>query len=139
MKPTTIEFSFDDAKLEAITLFLKEKETTLGEELEHFMESLYKKYVPQAVREFIEKKEAEDAKTAPQQRPSRKKPSADRNAVLDGDTVGREQPERTKKSPCKRFLRACGAFETATPKHRQFGRISEAFTRISGRTYFEAG
>lgn len=85
MKPTTIEFSFDDAKLEAINLFLKEKESTLNDELEHFMNALYKKHVPQAVREFIEKKEAEDTKTATQQRGSRKKTSNDRVAVLCED------------------------------------------------------
>ena len=54
-----------DAKLEAIGLFLKEKGGNLDEELDHFMDALYKKYVPQQVREFIEKKEAEAAQTAP--------------------------------------------------------------------------
>ena len=83
MKPTTIEFSFDDAKLDAINIFLKDKNATLSEELDRFMDALYKKHVPQAVREFIEKKEAEDAKASPPQRPTRKKPRADRNAVSD--------------------------------------------------------
>ena len=59
MKPTTIEFSFDDAKLDAINIFLKDKNATLNDELERFMDSLYKDYVPQEVRSFIEKKEAE--------------------------------------------------------------------------------
>ncbi len=88
MKPTTIEFSFDDAKLDAINIFLKEKNATLSGELDRFMDALYKKYVPQAVREFIEKKEAEDAKASPPQRPIRKKPNADRNAVSDDETGG---------------------------------------------------
>ena len=50
MKPTTIEFSFDDAKLDAINIFLKDKNATLSEELDRFMDALYKKHVPQAVR-----------------------------------------------------------------------------------------
>ena len=88
MKPTTIEFSFDDAKLDAINIFLKDKNATLSEELDRFMDALYKKHVPQAVREFIEKKEAEDAKASPPQRPTRKKPTADRNAVSGEETDG---------------------------------------------------
>lgn len=88
MKPTTIEFSFDDAKLDAINIFLKDKNATLSEELDRFMDALYKKHVPQAVREFIEKKEAEDAKASPPQRSTRKKPNADRNAVSGEETDG---------------------------------------------------
>ena len=38
MKPTTIEFSFDDAKLDAINIFLKDKNATLSEELDRFMD-----------------------------------------------------------------------------------------------------
>ena len=98
MKPTTIEFSFDDAKLDAINLFLKDKNATLNDELDRFMDALYRKHVPQAVREFIEKKEAEDAKASPPQRPIRKKPSADRNAVSgeesDGGTNTRPNEEK---------------------------------------------
>lgn len=41
MKPTTIEFSFDDAKLDAINIFLKDKNATLSEELDRFMDALY--------------------------------------------------------------------------------------------------
>ena len=88
MKPTTIEFSFDDAKLEAINIFLKDKDATLSDELDRFMDALYKRHVPQAVREFIEKKEAEDAKASSPQRPTRKKPSADRNTVSGEETDG---------------------------------------------------
>ena len=88
MKPTTIEFSFDDTKLDAINIFLKDKNATLSEELDRFMDALYKKYVPQAVREFIEKKEAEDAKASLPQRPTRKKPNADRNAVSGEESDG---------------------------------------------------
>ena len=74
MKPTTIEFSFDDAKLEAINIFLKDKNATLNDELERFMDSLYKDYVPQEVRSFIEKKEAEEMRAASPKRVVRKKP-----------------------------------------------------------------
>ena len=64
MKCTRIEFTFDSAKLEALKLFMKEKDITLTEELDHCMDGLYKKYVPQAVRDYFEKQEAEARKAA---------------------------------------------------------------------------
>lgn len=82
MKNTSIEFSFDDAKLEAINIYLKEKNSKLSEELDHFMDSLYKKYVPQAVREFIDKKESEGLTPPhPPSKPTRRKSNSSTNAV----------------------------------------------------------
>lgn len=82
MKNTSIEFSFDDAKLEAINIYLKEKDSKLIEELDHFMDSLYKKYVPQAVREFIDKKESEGLTALPSpSKLTRRKPNSSTNAV----------------------------------------------------------
>ncbi len=52
--------------------------------------------------------------------------------------VAREALGKGGERPVWAVLRACGAFEAVDLKHRQFGRISEVFTRISGRTYFEA-
>ena len=43
MKQTTIQFSFDDGKLEAIRLYLQGKDAELDSELQGFMESLYKR------------------------------------------------------------------------------------------------
>jgi hypothetical protein len=81
MKPTKIEFTFDDAKLEAIKLFMKEKEICLEEELDHFMDGLYKKYVPQPVRDFIEKRESEASQV-----PAGKK-AKQRKGVATGEAV----------------------------------------------------
>ena len=50
MKPTTIEFSFDDAKLDAINIFLKDKNATLSEELDRFMADLY--HTADVLRDF---------------------------------------------------------------------------------------
>jgi hypothetical protein len=88
MKPTTIEFSFDDAKLDVINIFLKDKNATLNDELEHFMDSLYKDYVPQEVRSFIEKKEAEEMRAASPKRVVRKKPSTASKPVSGEETYG---------------------------------------------------
>ena len=82
MKNTSIEFSFDDAKLEAINIYLKEKNSKLSEELDHCMDSLYKKHVPQAVREFIDKKESEGLTPPhPPSKLTRRKPNSSTNAV----------------------------------------------------------
>ena len=68
MKPTTIQFEYDDTRLEAIRICLTDKQTDLTHELENFMDSTYKKYVPAPVRDFIEKKDemtpAEEPKTS---------------------------------------------------------------------------
>lgn len=75
MKPTKIEFQYDKAKLEAINLYLDDKGSNISDKLNCFMEELYKTHVPQSVREFIEKKEAEAQQNAGASRSSnRKKP-----------------------------------------------------------------
>ncbi len=91
MKNTSIEFSFDDAKLEAINIYLKEKNSKLSEELDHFMDSLYKKHVPQAVREFIDKKESEGLTSPPPSKPTRRKTNSSIKAVSSEET----QPKAT--------------------------------------------
>ena len=99
MKPMTIEFSFDDAKLEAINIFLKDKNATLNDELERFMDSLYNNYVPQDVRGYIEKKEAEGMKAASPKRVMRKKPSAASNAVSGEKTDGGANTRPSEEKP----------------------------------------
>ena len=84
MKPTTIQFEYDDARLEAIRICLADKQTDLNHELEAFMESIYKKYVPAPVRDFIEKKE--EMTTAEEPKTSRRNVSP-RRAVTGEKTV----------------------------------------------------
>ena len=92
MKKTSIEFSFDDAKLEAINIYLKEKNSKLSEELDHFMDSLYKKHVTQTVREFIDKKESESLTAPlPPSKPTRRKPTSSTNAASSEES----QPKAT--------------------------------------------
>lgn len=75
MKSTKIEFQYDKAKLEAISLYLEDKGSNISDKLNCFMEELYKTHVPQSVREFIEKKEAEAQQNAGASKSSsRKKP-----------------------------------------------------------------
>lgn len=54
MKTATITVSFDEEKLGALKLYLKQRGTQPEEELEKALESLYTKTVPVGVREFID-------------------------------------------------------------------------------------
>lgn len=53
MKQTNIQFDYDAEKLEAIRLFLAQKDVSVEASLEDFMEQLYTKNVPANVREYI--------------------------------------------------------------------------------------
>lgn len=56
MKKVTVQFTFDEEKLEALKVFLDEKGKTLDEELTDLVGSLYERIVPQKVQFFLEKK-----------------------------------------------------------------------------------
>ena len=57
MKETTIQFKADYNKVNAVKIFLSDKSVCIEDELADFIDSLYKKYVPQSVRDYIEKNE----------------------------------------------------------------------------------
>lgn len=54
MKKATIHVAFDDEKLSAAKLYMEQKGLSFEEEMEKAAESLYGKYVPANVREFLE-------------------------------------------------------------------------------------
>lgn len=57
MEKTTVYVPFDKEKTVALLLYLGQKNTTLDIELGKAMDSLYSKFVPNLVKEFIQKKE----------------------------------------------------------------------------------
>ena len=61
MKTTNIQFIYDEEKLDALKVFLEEKNKTLDGELTAMMDLLYERTVPQKVQLFIEKKNKTDA------------------------------------------------------------------------------
>lgn len=61
MKPTNIQFTYDEEKLDALKVFLEEKNKTLDGELTAMMDALYERTVPQKVQFFIEKKNRTDS------------------------------------------------------------------------------
>ena len=69
MKKASINIFYDDEKLSAVRMYMKQKDLDIKSELEKTIDSMYAKYVPSNVREFIDMKAV--------QKPSRTKvPSA---------------------------------------------------------------
>lgn len=56
MKQGTVTIKFDEEKLNAVKQYMEKKEADIDMELRDVMNKLYEKYVPQAVREYIENK-----------------------------------------------------------------------------------
>ena len=54
MRNTTINVSFNTEKLDALKFHMEKRDTDLQGELNDTVQKLYEKYVPQAVREYIE-------------------------------------------------------------------------------------
>ena len=74
MKKATITVSFEQEKLKAIQFYAGKIGTSLGLELDMFMEKLYKKYVPSQTREYIES--MAEPEEQPRPRPARSPRSA---------------------------------------------------------------
>lgn len=56
MKKTSVSIMYDDEKLNAIRLYMSQRDLDFKEELEKSVDSLHAKYVPANVREFIDMK-----------------------------------------------------------------------------------
>ena len=57
MKKTTISFAYDSEKMEAIILFLLQKNMNLNTELAGYLDQLFLKHVPTNVRDFLAMRE----------------------------------------------------------------------------------
>ena len=57
MRKTAISFAYDSDKMEAIILFLLQKDMNLNTELALYLDQLYTKVVPANVRDFIAMRE----------------------------------------------------------------------------------
>ena len=56
MKKTSINIFYDDEKLSAVKMYMKQKDLNIKSELEKTIDSMYARYVPSNVREFIDMK-----------------------------------------------------------------------------------
>ena len=76
MKKSSISIMYDDEKLNAIRLYMSQRDLDFKEELEKSVDSLYAKYVPANVREFI------DMKTVLTKPSKHKKPQEENTEVV---------------------------------------------------------
>ena len=63
MKKAIIQLKYDEEKLSAFEKYMIKKEADLEVELLHNLLNLYEKYVPPAVREYIESRETCEGRT----------------------------------------------------------------------------
>ena len=56
MKKASINIFYDDEKLSAVRMYMKQKDIDIKSELEKTIDSMYARYVPSNVREFIDMK-----------------------------------------------------------------------------------
>lgn len=54
MKNATVTIKYEEEKLNALKQYMGKKDAKLEEELNDVLGKMYEKYVPQAVREYIE-------------------------------------------------------------------------------------
>ena len=85
MKETTIQIKTEFEKVNAIRICMNGKGGSFEQELADYVDTLYKKYVPQAVREFIEK--ADEQEQTASRRVTRRKPVY--GSVTEGGTETR--------------------------------------------------
>ena len=78
MKKTSVSIMYDDEKLNAIRLYMSQRDLDFKEELEKSVDTLYAKYVPANVREFIGMKGSQ-VKTP---KPKKPKPQEENTEVV---------------------------------------------------------
>ena len=59
MKKTSVSIMYEDEKLNAVKMYMEQRDLDFKEELEKSVDSLYAKYVPANVREFIDMKDSQ--------------------------------------------------------------------------------
>ena len=78
MKKTSVSIMYDDEKLNAIRLYMSQRDLDFKEELEKSVDSLYAKYVPANVREFIDMKGSQ----VKPPKPNKSKPQEENTEVV---------------------------------------------------------
>ena len=73
MKKTSVSIMYEDEKLNAVKMYMEQRDLDFKEELEKSVDSLYAKYVPANVREFIDMKGLQAKPPKPKSRSHRKK------------------------------------------------------------------
>lgn len=78
MKKTSVSIMYKDEKLNAVKMYMEQRDLDFKEELEKSVDTLYAKYVPANVREFIDMKGSQ-VKTP---KPKKPKPQEENTEVV---------------------------------------------------------
>ncbi len=78
MKKISVSIMYEDEKLNAVKMYMEQRDLDFKEELEKSVDSLYAKYVPANVREFIDMKDSQ-VKTP---KPKKPKPQEENTEVV---------------------------------------------------------
>lgn len=78
MKKTSVSIMYDDEKLNAVKLYMSQRDLNFKEELEKSVDTLYSKYVPTNVMEFIDMKSSQ----AKPPKPKKPKPQEENTEVV---------------------------------------------------------
>ena len=78
MKKTSVSIIYEDEKLNAVKMYMEQRDLDFKEELEKSVDSLYAKYVPANVREFIDMKSV----LAKPPKPKKQKPQEENTEVV---------------------------------------------------------
>ena len=78
MKKTSVSIMYEDEKLNAVKMYIEQRDLDFKEELGKSVDTLYAKYVPANVREFIDMKDSQ-VKTP---KPKKPKPQEENTEVV---------------------------------------------------------
>lgn len=83
MKKVEITISFEEEKLEALEFSLRKEKSSVQKKIQEELAALYEKSVPEAVREYLERKAATV-------RERTRRPAKERTGDLDGKEIGQK-------------------------------------------------
>ena len=87
MKQVAIQIPFDDEKLEALKIFLSQKDQTAEAVIGELVDGLYRKTVPLKVREYIDKRSPAD--TGKPKNTAKPKPVVSGGCAASGEDAGK--------------------------------------------------
>lgn len=92
MEKTTLQVTFPEEKLEPLRFYMTEKELTVEDELQTFMDCLYEKYVPVATRRYLDRNDEPVKKQKKKQDEGQK-----RGGMADEEKAAQSKNHRAKR------------------------------------------
>lgn len=93
MSKIDITLTFDDEKLDALEFYLKKENSTVQKRMDEALRKLYEEMVPEAVREFVDRKAPPPPRPKRPAKPSAPKPAPENKNDKEGsDGQQRDQP-----------------------------------------------